>query len=346
MQKHDSKTDKTTIYDIARELGVSASTVSRALAGSTGIGEKTRQRVVKAAAAANYVPNTLAKNLRNGRTRTIEVMFPLDASGHQKIADPFYLDMLAVVTEALALRDYDVLLTNTPPWSPRARTKPSRVDGMIMIAQGQDMNSMRKFAASYSSLVVWGANMGDGSYLTVGSDNPLGAKLATQHLINLGRKKIAFVGDRAEPEVEQRWQGFSQALTEAGRSPDDAVYCRAPFNSLQARVASQALIASGRDFDAAVCATDVIALHLIDALRRAGRSVPNDVAVVGYDDISMASNFGPQLTTIGQQIAVGGSLLVDTLFTLLEGGNAHSVVITPQLIIRETCGANAHNAYQ
>ncbi|MBB4660398.1 substrate-binding domain-containing protein [Parvularcula dongshanensis] len=328
-----------TIYDLAEQLGVAPSTISRALAGSTRVSQETRDRIVKAAAAANYSVNTSARHLRQGRTNTVEVVFPLAASKQQRMTDPFYLDMLAVVADALSERNYDFLFVDRLPWDDHVRTRHHRVDGMIVIGQGSDQEALREFTRTYKKVVVWGARVPGDEHVTVGTDNVLGGKMAAAHLLGLGRRKIAFIGDPIEPEMEQRRQGFMLAHEEAGRPVDPKLLFRSPFDSHRAKIATRSFVASGREFDAVVCGSDVIALHMIDALTSAGRRVPEDIAVVGYDDISLASAFGQSLTTVSQQIPVGGRLMVDLLFSVLEGGEVQPAVIPPELQVRKSCGA-------
>lgn len=330
-----------TIYDLAEDLGVSASTVSRALSGSPKVGEKTRQRVLEAARAANYMVNTAARTLRQGRARTIEVVFPLAAVGRRQISEPFYVDMLAVIAEELTRRNYDLLLFNTVPWMRDNASQSNRVDGMIMIGgQGHEHDAINKFASSYQNLVVWGAKVKGQQYLTVGSDNITGGRIAAEHIISLGHKKIAYFGDPMEPEMEQRREGFFQVMAEAGMKVDPSLLFRVPFDARGAKIAAQAAVASGRHFDAAICGSDVIALNVMDVLKTAGRRVPDDVSVIGYDDISLAYSYGQKLTTICQHIPVGGSLLVDLLFSVINGEDIAPVTIPPTLKIRESCGVH------
>ncbi|NHK26388.1 LacI family transcriptional regulator [Parvularcula flava] len=330
-----SRSGDITIYDIAEQVGVSPSTVSRALAGSSRIGEKTKAKIIEAARAGQYsgIAGTEGgKKLR----RLVEVVFPLAVAGEQRITDPFYLDMLAVVADGLAERNFNLVLINETPWARRGNVAHlPHVAGMIIIGHAPDQEALQRFGRENSNLVVWGARVDGDHHLTVGSDNVAGGRLATEHLLSLGRRRVAFIGDPAEPEVTQRQEGYLQALKEWGAGQQPILF-KSPFNAYRARIAAQAAVASSADFDAIFCGSDVIALNVIDALRSVGRRVPEDVAVVGYDDISLASAYGQSLTTVSQQIPVGGQLLVDVFCSALAGEKVDSKVIPPKLQVRES----------
>lgn len=337
------KRGETTMFDIAELAGVSESTVSRALAGSPLVNEVTRRRVLEIARKANYTVNINARNLRIKRARSIEVLIPLAERGRQHMSDPFYLDMLGVLADALYDHHYDLVLTKRAPWAQGVETNSlqcGRVDGIIIMGQGQDLDALREFTALHRQVVVWGGHLDDDNYVTVGTDNVEGARIATDHLIKLGRKRIVFLGDDAEPEIALRLQGYRKAFADRGVAVDESLIFSAPYDAREARLAADAMIATGAQFDGVVAASDVIAMSAITALRAAGRDVPNDVSVTGYDDILSSANFGPALTTISQQIEQGGKLMVELLLRIIEGEDVETTLIPTELVIRESCGAD------
>ena len=335
-------TAETTMFEIAQLAGVSESTVSRALSGSPLVNAQTRDRILKIARSANYTVNINARNLRQKRTRTIEVLIPLAEYGRQHMSDPFYLDMLGVLADALSERQYDMLLTKRAPWAKGMETNSiqcGRADGIIIMGQGQDLDALRKFTALYPQVVVWGGHLREDDYVVVGTDNIAGGKLATEHLMKVGRKRVAFLGDTSEPEIALREQGYRKAFSDNAMLVDESLIFSAPFDAREARLAAEQMIATGADFDAIFCASDVIAMSAITALRNAGKEVPRDVAIVGYDDILIASSFGPALTTVSQKIEEGGTRMVDLLLNLIEGRNADTTLLPVELVVRESCGS-------
>lgn len=328
------------MFDIAELAGVSEATVSRALSGSPLIAEETRTRVLQVARQAKYQVNINARSLRQRRRRSIEVVIPLATRGRQHMSDPFYLDMLGALSDALSSRGYDLLLSKKAPWVSGVELNSiqcGRADGIIIMGQGQDLEGLDRFASMYPQIIVWGGHLPDHNYVVVGTDNILGGKTATEHLLKeAGRRRIAFFGDAAEPEIALRLEGYRQALAGNGVAVDPALIITAPFDARQARAAVEAVVAQGVDFDAAFCASDVIAMSAITVLRRSGYRVPHDVAIVGYDDILMASNFDPALTTISQQIQRGGELMVDLMMRILAEEPVETTLLPSELIVRES----------
>ncbi|UNE47214.1 LacI family transcriptional regulator [Aquisalinus flavus] len=335
-------TAETTMFEIAQLAGVSESTVSRALSGSPLVNENTRNRILKIARSANYTVNINARNLRQKRTRTIEVLIPLAEYGRQHMSDPFYLDMLGVLADALSERHYDMLLTKRAPWAKGVETNSiqcGRADGIIIMGQGQDLEALRNFTDLYPQVVVWGGHLREDDYIVVGTDNVAGGKLATEHLMKLGRKRIAFLGDPAEPEIALRQQGYRKAFLDNGIAVDESLIFSAPFDAREARASAEKMLQSGVSFDAIFCASDVIAMSAITTLRNAGLDVPRDVAIVGYDDILIANSFGPSLTTVSQRIQEGGKTMVELLLQRIEGKSVDTTLLPVELVVRESCGA-------
>jgi len=184
--------------------------------------------------------------------------------------------------------------------------------------------------------VVWGAQFPGQKYCTVGTDNALGGRRATQHLIKLGRKRILFLGG-SDPEAMQRYRGYTEALQEAGMPIDDALSARVEFEAESAEAAVDRLMLLKIPFDGIVAASDLIALGGIRALHRKGIDVPGNISVVGYDNMLLSRLSTPTLSTVQQDIPKAGRLLVSKLLDWT--GDPRPEMLSTELIIRESCGA-------
>ena len=325
--------------DIARLAGVSTSTVSRALSGSKLISEETRTRVMELARSLKYNINIGAQNLRRKQNRTIGVVVPYDPATRQHLSDPFFLAMLGSLADALTEQGFDMLLSRVDASELDAAAAPfdtGRVIGIVLIGQWRHHDQLNQLAARHVPIVVWGAQLPQQLYCTVGGDNVAGGELAGKHLLAQGRQRIAFFGDINLPEIGHRYQGLCQALAKAGMTVDPSLLIAAPFVPDGGRLAVEELQARGVAFDAIFAGSDLMAMEAINALRQQGLAVPARVAVVGYDDIPLASYFHPPLTTVQQPIQEAGRALVASLLELTEGRPAPSLQLPTQLIIRHS----------
>ncbi len=330
---------RTQMADIARLAGVSVSTVSRALNGSSLVNDETRARVTDLARSLNYSINIGAKNLRLGENKTVAVVVPYDAAARQHLSDPFFLAMLGSLADALTERGYDMLVSRVDADrldQVAALFDSGRAAGIILIGQWRHHDQLNDLARRRVPMVVWGAKLPAQFYCTVGSDNIEGGRLATRHLLDKGCRHIVFLGDRNLPEVMQRFEGYTDALTRAKRKPEAALIIPADFTAGGGERAVTDLLKQGTRFDAIFAASDLLAMTAINVLRHAGIHVPHDVAVVGYDDIALASHIHPPLTTVRQPIDVAGRTLVDLFAKIVAGEPAHSVLLPTQLVIRGT----------
>jgi DNA-binding LacI/PurR family transcriptional regulator len=328
--------------DIARLANVSMSTVSRALADSPLIPEDRRREIQKIAADAGYVINQSARSLRMRTTQTIGVVFPLGHDSAQRISDPFFIDMFGRLADEITVRGYQVLLCRivdtSSGWLDRI-AQSQRQDGLIIVGQSNQHNALNQMSSTYSPMVVWGGHIPGQTYCSVGTDNVDGARRAVEHLLSLGRKRIAFLGMQELPEIELRHDGYTNALRANDIAYDPALIVPAHFSFETAYKAAQEFIESGPQFDAIFAASDIIALAAIQALKAAGIEVPQKVSVVGFDDIAIAAQSTPPLSTVQQDLAKGAQVIVDLLFKRMAGESTDSVVLSPNLIVRKSCGA-------
>jgi DNA-binding LacI/PurR family transcriptional regulator len=323
--------------DIARLAGVSTSTVSRALAGSKLISEETRTRVMELARSLKYNINIGAQNLRMKQNRTVGVVVPYDPDTRQHLSDPFFLSMLGSLADALTEQGFDMLVSRVDASELDAAAAPfdtGRVIGIVLIGQWRHHDQLNQLAARHVPIVVWGAQLPQQLYCTVGGDNVAGGELAGAHLLAQGRKRIAFFGDINLPEIGQRYEGLCKALAAAGMAADPALLVPASFVPDGGRLAVEELEARGVSFDAVFAGSDLMAMTAINTLRQQGVDVPGRVAVIGYDDIELSSYFHPPLTTVQQPVQEAGRALVASLLELTEGRPAPSLQLPTQLIVR------------
>jgi DNA-binding LacI/PurR family transcriptional regulator len=326
-----------TIADIARLAGVSPGTVSRALSGSTLVRPRTRDHIKELAREYGFTPNVTARNLRTQRTGAIGVIVPLGHDVGQHISDPFFMTMIGHLADLLTERGQDLFLSRIIPsnddWLSRI-VDSGRVDGVIVIGQSDQFEALDRVAERYRPMVVWGANNIGRAHCTVGTDNFLGGELATRHLIKQGARRIAFFGNPVGPEIAQRLEGCCAALQAAGiPAPIDILPSYMTPESAHPAIL-QWLKEQDSPPDGIVCASDVIAMCALRALSEAGLSVPGDVRVMGYDDLAIAGQTTPPLSTIRQDLIAGAAHLVDLLFRRIGGETPGSVVIPPSLVVR------------
>ncbi len=332
------------MQELADIAGVTRGTVSRALSDSPRVNEKTKSRILELAKEHNYRINQRARNFRLQKTGVISVVFMLNIKSEQHMSDPFFLEMLGGIADCLAEHDLDLFLSHAPIVN-ILELQDSRVfhnsDGVIFIGQGEQHVELNAIANSDTPIVVWGAEIPNQTYCRVGGDNFTGGYIATDHLLGLGRRHIAFFGDVKLPEIALRFSGYQKALKEHGVRFDPRLQIEVPFEMERARDAIEELLGHRINFDAAVCSSDVMALGAIATINESGMRVPADIAIVGYDDIGLARYSSPTLTTVRQNIRWAGRVLVESLLSLLNGQTVADTTLSSELIVRQSSGALA-----
>lgn len=332
----------TRLEDLAKMAGVSISTASRALNDSPAVNARTKQRIWKLARELDYPFRDYMPAGPIGAEATIAIVVPRPQSRNGRMADPFFFELLAGIGDAARERGCDILLSHIAPSSHEelaTAMTTSRSDGVIFLGQSTLHEAFNRLADTEDRFVVWGAALPEQTYCSVGSDNVAGGKRATLHLARLGRRKIVYLGDTDAPEVAQRFRGYRMALEEAGIDYDDRLVVPSHFQVASARAVVESMIAQKLDFDGIVAGSDLIALGAIQAMRRAGVSVPQDVSVVGYDNVPFGTYAEVPLTTIDQDTAKAGRMLVAKL---LDSSGVRGVDldrIPAELIVRSSCGA-------
>ncbi|MBZ0290217.1 MAG: LacI family transcriptional regulator, partial [Anaerolineae bacterium] len=220
-------TNRITIADIAREAGVSPSTVSRALNHHTAIPESTRQQIEQIAADLNYRLDMRARNFRLQRSQTIATLFPYQDASRRPLSDPFYLEIVGAITDELDHHGYDSLIARVhvenDDWCSRY-VLDKRVDGILLIDRAVEDAGIHTLQSLGANFVVWGAEIENQNYVSVGCDGTSGARDAVRHLVEIGRQKIAFIGGFEHMvETDARRRGYIQGMNEAGLAVDESL---------------------------------------------------------------------------------------------------------------------------
>jgi len=340
------KVENPTSRDIADIAGVSQATVSRALRNSPLVREETRDRVQQIARELNYFVNRNAAGLRTHQSNTIALLLFDETGGDDAQINPFFLSMIGYISRSAASMGYDVLVSLqqlTDDWHIEYQAS-HRADGLILLGYGDYVSYRQKLdalAAANTRFIIYGPIVKDQPGHSLGCDNEKGGRIATEHLLGHGRRRVVILGDTSKrhPEFESRYLGYGQALQQHGIEPDPELTIHADNSEELSYVAVRELVDSARPFDAIFAVTDLIAIGAMRALADAGLRVPQDVSVVGFDDLPRAAYVTPALTTVRQNIREAGEGLVRAIAGLIEGTPVESVQMAPKLIVRDSCGA-------
>lgn len=330
-----------TSFDIAALAGVSQPTVSRALSGNPSVSAETRAKVLAAARELNYTVDKNASGLRRRQSRTIALLFFEDPTPDDTLINPFYLSMLGSITRACARAGYDLLISFqqlSGDWHVDYEDS-RKADGILLLGYGDYRDALprlHQLVGQGTHFVRWGAARAGQVGTTVGSDNEQGGYLAGRHLLERGRRHIAFLGTASvgAPEYLERWTGFSRALAESGMAIDPDLRIDAIATEESGREAAVRLIEQGKTFDAIFAVSDFTAIGAMHALHDAGLEVPRDVAIVGFDDLAAARLAEPPLTTVAQDARRAGEALVETLISKIDNEGPSNVMLPVGLVVR------------
>jgi len=335
----------TTIKDIAREAGVSVTTVSRALNGYSDVNEKTRAKIKDIANELNYSPNALARSLVTNKTKTIGLL----VSGMKKesIKDNFTYEILCGINDMSAEIGYDLIFFSTNSTMQKEKSyaqlcRERKVDGVIIQGIKTDDPYLQEVIDSEIPCVLIDIPIESNSVGYVTTDNELGAKNITEYLIDLGHKNIAMINGHNQAFVsQQRFAGYRKALNEANIALQWEYVIDGAFDEEVAYDATLKLLNEHTEITAIVCASDLMALGVMKAAKTLGLSIPSDLSVTGYDDIILASYVSPTLTTVAQDKYLMGQKATRLLAELLEGHtNERKVIVETEIKKRESAGKN------
>ncbi|AGB42375.1 transcriptional regulator [Halobacteroides halobius DSM 5150] len=330
-----------TIKDVAKEAGVSYATVSRALNDHPDVNEDTRKRILKIASEIGYQPNVIARGLVSQETKTIGLLIP-------DITNPFFPEVARGVEEAAIEAGYNIFLCNTN-WSKEREEHyidallQKQVDGLIITPSSENLDHLERLLNSKVKTVFVSSFIKHPDFTSIIVDNVTGAQRAVQHLIERGHKKIGFVGAGEDRFANQeRLKGYKQAL-EANNIEIRPKYIKNQEGSYKRKSGyylMKELLSLDQYPTAVFSYNDLLALGAIQAIREEGLSVPEDVAVIGFDDISFASLPEIQLTTVAQPKYDMGQLALENLLEQIKDKKEKSIsrriLLDPKLIIRKT----------
>jgi LacI family transcriptional regulator len=326
------------IMDVALAAGVSPTTVSHALTGKRPVSAAAQAKVHAAVRELGYSGNVLARGLRTQRTLTIALVIP-------DITNPFYPVVARGVQDAVTNFGYQVVVCSTDGDEAREasfiREMVARsVDGMILGLLHTPSAILESLVGRNLRIVMLGHHLGRELGDRVISDNRVIVAEATRHVVRMGRARIAFVGGAAGVGPgDERQAGYQDALLGAGLALDPALVVATGYTRASGTSAVQHLLDAGVDFDAVVAVNDLAAIGAMHALRASGRSVPDDVAVIGFDDIDAAALVHPSLTTVDNRAYEKGALCGRLLLERLSGeltGPFREIVVPGTLVVRES----------
>lgn len=331
----------TTIKDIARAIGVSHSTVSRALNGDSRISPETRWKVLRAAEEVGYRPNLSARGLARRQVLSIGLVIP-------HVSDAFYGRIVHGVDQVSFESGFNLVLYITHADRRREmaaldQIAQRRVDGLILIVRKVEAEAIIRLRHQQVPLVLLMHRIRGAEIDNVRVDNVDGAFKAVTHLVQLGHQRIAFIGGPSDaPDNRERHKGYRLALSEAGMPVDPALTFKGDFTEASGRAAASAMLKlpQGERPTAIFAGNDRMAIGAIEALLAQGIQVPEDVAVVGFDDIVPASYVRPALTTVRQRTDEMGAVSTRLLIDRLRGdvGGCREILLKTELIIRQSCG--------
>lgn len=324
--------------DVATRAGVGRGTASRALTGSSAVSPELRAAVLKAAEELDYRPNPAARSLRSRRSDSVALVVP--ETEDRVFTDSFFSGILRGVNAALT--DAGMLLVLSIPRTDAQRRQIERhavdhhVDGVLLIS-AHDRDPLPAALLAAGVPVVTAGRPTHGRLLSVDADNRGGAAAATAHLVGSGRRRVATVTGPLDMSAgADRLAGWQDALRQAGRPGGEDLVETADFTEEGGHRAMRDLLARVPDLDAVFVASDLMAAGALEALREAGRAVPDDVAVVGFDDRPLARHLSPPLTTVRQPIEEIGRRMTELLLSQLRGDDspASPVVLPTHLVVR------------
>jgi LacI family transcriptional regulator len=333
------------LEEVARLAHVSRSTVSRVINDHPNVKPETKQRVWQAIRESGYRPHTVARSLVTNRTRTIGIVIPMAVTA--VFTDPFFPLLLRGATEVCNIHEYQLLLSLfTVPAQQEAMCqrvlRSGYVDGVIVASAAVDDPLIPSMLRDGVQSVSIGRHP-DAKVHYVDGDNVGGARMAVEHLIRLGHRRIGTITGRLELTAAQdRLDGYRQALQAHRIVVEDSLIVEGDFSERSGVMGMERLLSASPT--AVFVASDSMAIGALKALREAGKQVPQDVALVGYDDIPIASLIEPGLTTVRQPIERMGSMAAELLLSMLNHPTdgeapAHRIILPTELVVRASCGS-------
>lgn len=333
-----------TIRDVARAAHVSVATVSRVLNDSGPVKHETRLRILEAAEGLHFSPNTTARSLSTRQTHNIGVLLP-DLYGE------FFSEIIRGIDQTIQSNGFHALISSSHTAASEVaaalRAMRGRVDGLILMASGLEAATLARILPERTPIVLINANYDGPDYDTIDVDNFGGAFAITEHLLKLGHRELRMIrGAEGHRDASEREAGFCAALQRAGMPVHDHTIVAGEFTEASGFRAMQQILTEPNRPTAIFAANDSMAVGALHAAREAGLLVPEDVAVVGFDDISIGNYVSPPLTTVRVSIAALGARAAKQLFISIYAQNRNErkhEILPTELVIRRSCGATAQS---
>lgn len=335
-----------TIEDIAREAGVSATTVSNVIHGRTNrVSAYTVELINEIIRERGYVPNLSARAMKTRSSKVVALINHLESRDQQKfMSDPFFSDLTGAVEKALRERGYFLMIRAlSDPEELTAFLRNWNVEGLFMPGLFEDEPFYETLRALKLPVVLTDSYLSDlGSMVNIGLEDFEGARTAVDYLAKQGHKRIVFAGPTVKPGgvVEQRLWGYQRALAQNGIPFDPALVFECEFSTTKMMELGTSL-ANRKDITAVFATADMLAAGIMSGLQQAGRMVPRDISVMGFDDINWARMTMPMLTTIHQDAEAKGRIAAQCMISLLEGSAIpiQNRSLPVRLVIRDSVGA-------
>lgn len=337
-----------TIKDIAKICGVGVSTVSRAINNHPDINSETRDRIMKTIKEAGFVPNNNARNLKRSEAKSVAVLI-------KGITNPFFADMVQIIEEEIEKRKYSMVVHHIETRENEVNValelvKEKKLQGIIFLggdfAHSEKELSLLNVPFVFSTVGTRPEKLSEKKYSSIAVDDVAESYKMIEFLIHQGHKKIAIITTKSEDRSvgKLRLEGYRKALKKNNIKIEENLICALhdgkniePFSMENGYVVTQELLNRNRDFTALFAISDVLAVGACRALREAGIKVPQEIAVAGYDGITLGDFYNPRLTTIRQPIKRMAKETVSLLFEILDGRKQHQHLVFPgELIVRES----------
>lgn len=342
-----------TLKDIAQKIGYSITTVSRALAGYGDVAESTRQLVIKTATEMGYHPDATARRLRKQCTDTIGFVIPTYGP---RFSDSFFSELLAGIGNKAAEQKMDLLVSTRAPGSEELEVyermvRERRVDGLLVVRTRHQDQRIAYLVEQDFPFVAFGRSdlsntEADFPYLDV--DGEAGMRQLTQHLIDLGHRRIAYISAPLNLMfASHRLEGYKDALADNSIPFDETLIAVGELTERSGYAVGRDFLTQAERPSAIIACNDLMALGVISAAQGLGLTTGRDVAVAGFDDVPLAEHAHPPLTTVRQPIYEIGQRICEMLVYLLQASGKleeRHVILKPQLVVRESCGATVSRA--
>jgi LacI family transcriptional regulator len=327
-----------TLADVARAAGVSLMTVSRAINGKAGVSEDVRSAIMTLAKELGYRPNQIARGLATSFTTSVGLVVPDNTN-------PFFAQIARGVEDTAYKQNYNIFLVNTAEDPAREKSALNSlsqrgVDGLILCSSRLPLEVLEEEISRFPAVVLVNRELGSssGHAITINVNDQRGAHIAVRYLLDHGRERIAYLnGPTTSTSARRRLEGYKSAIQEANLPFDPTMVENCAPDTEGGRIAAAALFARHPDTNAIYAFNDLVAVGAIQIIEEINKRVPADVAVIGVDDIPLATIVRPQITTLHANLSHIGHLAMGSLLDAIEGGNSSTaILIEPELVVRDS----------